>query len=259
MYSFFHFVWLAICALLMAAAFVYLRRKRPPLKSVLSLAGAGCVLSEVTKILSVIELVPSADGSAYYPYLELQHLPFHLCSMQILFIFYARFARNGPVKETLLAFMYPSCLIGALLAILIPTTFSGTVDAREAFARPLTYQYFLYHTMLIIFGAYIPMSREIELRHALERGIHDEFPLHRRPAHRLNQAHGALALVRVHRRARRAGLRARRTALYPRVPPRGAEIAPAAGRELSARFARHVLYNCGTAAKSEVRYYGFQR
>lgn len=84
--------------------------------------------------------------------------------MQILFIFYARFARNGPVKETLLAFMYPSCLIGALLAILIPTTFSGTVDAREAFARPLTYQYFLYHTMLIIFGAYIPMSREIELR-----------------------------------------------------------------------------------------------
>ena len=164
MYSFFHFVWLAICALLIAAAFVYLRRKRPPLKSVLSLACAGCVLSEVTKILSVIELVPSADGSAYYPYLELQHLPFHLCSMQILFIFYARFARNGPVKETLLAFMYPSCLIGALLAILIPTTFSGTVDAREAFARPLTYQYFLYHTMLIIFGAYIPMSREIELR-----------------------------------------------------------------------------------------------
>lgn len=68
------------------------------------------------------------------------------------------------MKETLLAFMYPSCLIGALLAILIPTTFSGTVDAREAFARPLTYQYFLYHTMLIIFGAYIPMSREIELR-----------------------------------------------------------------------------------------------
>ena len=164
MYSFFHFVWLAICALLMAAAFLYLRRKRPPLKSVLSLACAGCVLSEVTKILSVIELVPSADGSAHFPCLGLRDLPFHLCSMQILFIFYARFARNGPVKETLLAFMYPSCLIGALLAILIPTTFSGTVDAREAFARPLTYQYFLYHTMLIIFGAYIPMSREIELR-----------------------------------------------------------------------------------------------
>ena len=164
MFGVYHFIWLGICALLAALAAAYLRRHKPPLRRVLGWACAGCVVSEVVKILSVIELVPSADGSRFYPYLELAHLPFHLCSAQIALIFYARYAKDGPARTAVLAFMYPSCLIGALMAIVIATTFGSSADFAEAFLRPLTYQYFLYHTMLVVLGLYIPLSREVELR-----------------------------------------------------------------------------------------------
>ena len=103
MFGVYHFIWLGICALLAALAAAYLRRHKPPLRRVLGWACAGCVLSEVVKILSVIELVPSADGSRFYPYLELAHLPFHLCSAQIALIFYARYAKDGPARTVVLA------------------------------------------------------------------------------------------------------------------------------------------------------------
>ena len=105
MFGVYHFIWLGICALLAALAAAYLRRHKPPLRRVLGWACAGCVVSEVVKILSVIELVPSADGSRFYPYLELAHLPFHLCSAQIALIFYARYAKDGPRAR----WCWPSC------------------------------------------------------------------------------------------------------------------------------------------------------
>lgn len=98
MFSVYHCVWLAICGCLMTLAVVWLRRKRPSLDWVLSVACVGCVLSQLIKVFSVIQLVPSADGSMVYPYLALQHLPLHLCSIQIMMIFYARFALEGRMR-----------------------------------------------------------------------------------------------------------------------------------------------------------------
>lgn len=163
MFTVYHFVWLAICLLLIAAAAVYLHRQRPELRKVLGFACAVSVLSELTKTFSVIQLVPSAGGDMY-PYMELQHLPLHLCSIQILFIFYTRFAKDSPAREALLAFMYPSCLVGAACALAMPTIFSTSIEPEEAFTHPLAYQFFLYHTMLVILGLYIPMSGQTEMR-----------------------------------------------------------------------------------------------
>lgn len=159
-----HFIWLGICLILMAAAFRYLKTHRLPLKAVLTVACVICVLSELTKTLSVLEMVPSADGSAMHLYLPMQHLPLHLCSIQILFIFYARFAKDGPAKETLLAFMYPSCTLGAFFALMMPSIFSTSISVSQAFTHPLAYQFFLYHTMLVILGIYIAASGEVNIR-----------------------------------------------------------------------------------------------
>lgn len=161
MFTVYHFIWLAICMPLCAVALWQLKKRKPPLKKVLSLACIVCVLSEVIKTLSVLKMVPSTDGTTMHLYMEMQHLPLHLCSIQILFIFYARFAREGKAKETLLAFMYPSCILGAFFALMLPSIFSTSIDVTEAFTHPMAYQFFLYHTMLVVLGAYIAMSGEI--------------------------------------------------------------------------------------------------
>lgn len=167
MFTGYHFAWLAVCAVLILGAECCLHTKWPSLQTVLSFCCAGSVLSEFVKVFSVIKLVPSADGSVCYPYMELQHLPLHLCSIQILFIFYVRFARDSRLRTALLAFMYPSCLIGALCALLLPSIFTGSIDVSQAFTHPLAYQYFLYHAMLVILGLYICQSRQaaIHSRH----------------------------------------------------------------------------------------------
>jgi len=159
-----HIIWLAICAVLLCAGFYSLKKNKPALEKILNMACIGAVLSEATKVFSVLEVVPSTDGSTMHLFMELGHLPFHLCSIQIIFIFIARFAKESEWKETLMAFMYPTCCAGAFLALLMPSIFGSSIEVSQAFTHPLAYQYFLYHVLLILLGVYIPMSGEVKIR-----------------------------------------------------------------------------------------------
>lgn len=164
MFSVNHFIWLGISIAAMTAALCYLKKYKPSLASVLSVCCVLCILSEVTKTFSVLEMIPSSDGSTMHVYLEMGQVPLHLCSIQIAFIFFTRFSKNQQAREKLLAFMYPSCILGAAFAMAIPTIFSSTVPVSQAFTHPQAYQYFLYHAMLIVLGIYIVMSKEISLK-----------------------------------------------------------------------------------------------
>lgn len=164
MYSTNHFIWLGIVTAVITVSLIWLKRNKPPLKKVLSVCCFCCILSELTKVFSTIAMVPSADGTQMYLYLELDNLPLHLCSIQIINIFYCRFAKDSKFKEALLAFMYASCSLGAAMALLIPTILSDSSDVQQAFLNPHSYEYFLYHAMLIILGVYIYMSGEVDLR-----------------------------------------------------------------------------------------------
>ncbi|MCR5761670.1 MAG: YwaF family protein [Sphaerochaetaceae bacterium] len=115
--------------------------------------------------MSCIEIYPSADGSVMLPYLELQHLPFHLCSIHIFTILYCTYAKGSITennkKQTILRIIYPTATIGAFFAIILPSIFNTTIPVSQAFSHPIAYQTFLYHSMLIILGLYIPMSGEV--------------------------------------------------------------------------------------------------
>lgn len=164
MFTAHHFVWLALCAALIAASALFLIRRKPPLQAVLTAVCVVCVLSELIKTFSMAEMVPSSDGSRMHVYLRMQHLPLHLCSLQILLIFYVRFTQNARLRETVLAFMYPTCLLGAFFALMILTIFSTSITPQQAFTHPLAYQFFLFHTMLVILGTYIALSGEVDIR-----------------------------------------------------------------------------------------------
>lgn len=164
MFTLYHFVWLAISLCGIVAGALWLKKNKPDLRRVLTLACVAAVVSELIKVFCTIQLVPAADGTAMYPYLELSQLPFHLCSMQLIFIFYARFAKDGPFRTALLAFMYPAGAIGAAIALCIPTVFQEVIPVERAFTHPMGYQYFLYHTMLVLLCGYIAFSGQVEIR-----------------------------------------------------------------------------------------------
>lgn len=169
MFTSYHLIWLILCAVIIVITSVWLKKQKPDLRQVLTVCCVVAVMSELIKVFSSITLVPSADGSIMIPYLEMQHLPLHLCSMQILFIFYVRFASDSPRRTTILGFMYPTCVAGAFLALFMPSIFANSISPAQAFTHPLAYQYFLYHSMLIILGLYIFTSGQVKLRpkHAL--------------------------------------------------------------------------------------------
>lgn len=158
-----HFLWMGISLAAILGSLALLRRRRLPLRTVLTALCVLAVLSEYTKVFSTVEMLPRADAEGLYPFLDLGHLPFHLCSLQILLIFYVRFARPSAARDAVLAFMYPTCTAGAFFALLLPSIFPGSVAVSDAFRHPLAYQYFLWHSALIVLGLYIPLSGELRL------------------------------------------------------------------------------------------------
>ena len=165
MFSVQHMIWVAISVLITVGSLVFMKKHKMHLRDVLTVCCIVCIASEVTKILSCIEMVPSSDGTMIFPYLQMQHLPLHLCSIQIFTIFYCRFGKGtiagSKVKQFLLAFMYPTCTLGAVFAIALPSIFNTTITVSQAFTHPIAYQLFIYHSVLLALGLYIPMSGEV--------------------------------------------------------------------------------------------------
>lgn len=163
MFSVQHFIWLAICAAFITVTTVLLRKHKPPFKNVMTAACIAAVVAELVKTFSGIELVPTADGTASNIFIETGNLPLHLCSIQIIFIFYCRFAKEGKAKEMLYAFMYPTCTIGAFIALALPSIFDE-VPVSRIFTSAHPYEYFLYHAFLVILGLHIYYTHKEVLR-----------------------------------------------------------------------------------------------
>ena len=164
MFTAYHFIWLAVSFILIAAAIVLLIKYKPDMRRVLTWACIGAVLSELTRAFSLMHLIPSADGTITIPFLELHNLPFHLCSVQVLLIFYSRFAKESKLRTAILAFMYPTFAAGAFIALFIPIIFTDDIHVSQAFTHPIAYQYFLYHSMLVILGVYIAVSKQVDIQ-----------------------------------------------------------------------------------------------
>lgn len=162
MFSWQHFVWLGICVVMILVVLRAYQKKRPSLSSVLNSALVVCAFSEISKVFSTIEMVPSANGTIVYPYIPMNHLPFHLCSIHILLILYVRFTSNLKMRENVLAFMYPTGVFGSILALLMPSIFTTSITVNQAFTSLISYQFFIFHSMLIALGIIIVKSGEVE-------------------------------------------------------------------------------------------------
>ncbi len=150
MFTLNHFIWMGICALIIALLTFFSVRCRFSLKTALLIMSGISLASELCKIFTHIE--QSDNGGV----LEPGALPFHLCSILIFLIFYATFSKDGKRRGQVLSFIVPIAIWGGLLAIVMAT--SG-VD----FAKPFAYQCFVYHAGLVWLALYLILTKQVEL------------------------------------------------------------------------------------------------
>ena len=146
-----HLIILSLCAIVTIALF-FAGRKQPLNRLIRILLGIG-LASEFIKVFYYI-LANEATHGGILPKTD---LPFHLCSMQIIFMAVLVYGKSEKFKELLLSFMIPSCLLGGLAALLIPTTSSlngGLI---------LSVQYFGYHVAIIVFALILLLSGQLKL------------------------------------------------------------------------------------------------
>lgn len=151
-----HFIFLGICIVYIVGSLILLKKFKVSFNAVLNIMLVIAVISELIKIDEYIVPYYNEAGEALGVYFKKTGLPFHLCSIQIIFLFMAKLLKDGSFKNKLLGFVYPTAFLGALLALLIATI---TIE----FDRPLTWQYFMFHASLLIYGLYIPMSKVVEI------------------------------------------------------------------------------------------------
>ena len=146
-----HLILMAICAA--AIVLGYLVSRKWDLARLTKYMFTIGVISELIKVFYYI----IANEAVYGGILPKTDLPFHLCSIQILFVAIVRFTNSQKIKELLLSFMIPSCLFGGIAAILIATT--SSLNGMPI----LSLQYFGYHSAIVIFALVLLTSGVLQL------------------------------------------------------------------------------------------------
>ena len=150
MFGTIHIIALCASAALIALGIVFSRKLS--LETVTKIMFGIGIVSETVKVFTYTVWNEAKLGG----YLPKTDLPFHLCSIQIIFLAILVFSNNKKLHRLLYSFMLPSCLIGALGALLIPTSSSvGRVCT-------ITFQYFIYHSALIVFAIKLFTAKDLK-------------------------------------------------------------------------------------------------
>ena len=164
-----HLIFIVICLILIIGLSILIAKSEIKFSTLINIMLIIWVVSETTKLVSNMRYLLS-DGTlvkiieyeakegvkilrAYYPR---EHLPFHLCSIQPLFILAVKFTKNEKLKDILLKFIFPTATLGAVIAI-----FVGTIGGD--LTNPQVYEYFLFHTFLTIFAISIVTKKQIQI------------------------------------------------------------------------------------------------
>ncbi len=155
MFTFNHFIWMALCAALIALLTFSSVRGCFPFRKAAFLMAALTLCSELAKIMTSMVYVNGIDASEGMV-INPESLPLHLCSMLFFVFLYLPFCRRESLRQRLLSFLVPISLMGAPLAILIPTD-------GVSFLEPQPYQGFLFHAAMIWFALYLVLTGQVDL------------------------------------------------------------------------------------------------
>lgn len=154
MFSTAHIIYLVLTIGIAVIAAIILSKKIGWSRRVLLVCCLICILSEVTRTIRFIHV--NLDNNMYYLYANT--IPLQLCSIQIISIFLITFSKNVKLVKNVKSFIIPTGIGGAFFALLIPVNLMtfGPWDL-------LTFQYMIYHSMLLGLSLYIYLTHYKEL------------------------------------------------------------------------------------------------
>ena len=146
-----HFIWMAICLMVIGLLTFLSIKFKFSLKTASFIMAGVALASELLKIFT--HMVPAPDGGMV---IEPTALPLHICSIFIFVFLWLPFSKDSKFRRFVLNFAVPIALVGGGVSILMAT--SGV-----NFARPYAYQCFIYHAVMVWFGAYLIYSKNCDL------------------------------------------------------------------------------------------------
>ena len=175
MFSQGHLIFIGISIALIIFGVVMCCLKKPPIEKLMLICFIISLVLEAAKVLTVIQIIPVVEPvvengmlvyretGAYAPYIQREHLPFELCSLQIAFMFLVLIVKDPAWKKHLLAFMYGTTIVGGTLALLF-SSIAPEFETTAAFlTAPRAWEFYLYHSMIIVLGIDIGMDKRINL------------------------------------------------------------------------------------------------
>ena len=162
MFSAEHFIWIAICAVMIGGLIIASIKWKFSFKTATWIMFGIALASEFCKLFTHMNYYEISNDPLNVDgwYLLPKSLPLHLCSILVFFIIYFAFGKEGKLKQTMLNFFVPIGLCGGFLAILFAT--SGT-----NFKEPYAYQCFIYHAGIMWYAIYLLMTKKVQI------GIHE--------------------------------------------------------------------------------------
>ena len=146
-----HFIWLSAIAAAIVAAFMAARSLKV---SHLTVQRIVFVLLVALKIFHLsLSMKESPHGGMI---IDQPQLSFHLCSLMIYAVILINVIKNERLVKVAKSFMVPCMLIGAAMALLIPTE---GVDV----ATPRVWQYMLIHGVLVFYGLYLAVVERVDM------------------------------------------------------------------------------------------------
>ena len=146
-----HFIWLGVIAAAIALAITLIKKFNTSQNVVQKVVFYALIVLKLFHVC--LSMKESPDGGFV---INQTQLSFHLCSLMIYSVILINVIKNEKFVKMMKSFMVPCMLIGAAMALLIPTE---GVDAL----RPRVWQYMLIHGVLVFYGLYLMIVEKVDL------------------------------------------------------------------------------------------------
>ena len=146
-----HFIWLGAIAAVIAVVLIIIKKCNLPNDAVKKVA---MVLLILIKLFHwSLSMKESSHGGFI---LTQSQIAFHLCGLMIYAIIATHIIKNEKAINVLQSFIVPCTILGATMALLIPT-------AGVEFARTRVWEYMLCHAVLIFYGLDLLIIEKVDL------------------------------------------------------------------------------------------------
>ena len=166
MFSYGHIFFIIISIIIICISVFLCNKYKVGFDKMLNICLVFGVISETIKLFALTTIVPIVEPAIengelvykstnlYTPYLRTVHLPLELCSLNILFMLVLKYTKNIKVKQIMVSILYASCIIGGFFGIVLSSIVAHT-DTMSLILSIRSWQFFIYHSMLIVFGIYL--------------------------------------------------------------------------------------------------------